>query len=59
MKMILIALVVMLSTMPCCLICADGILWNVIGFGYAAVWLWIANSIMGAYEVDKDDTQAD
>lgn len=58
MKTLLRLLLVLVSTLPCCLICADGIGLNIAGFAYAGAWVWVVYEILKAYE-RKESTQAD
>lgn len=56
MKMILTMIVILLSILPCSLICASNMWLCLLGIAYMGVWMWIANAIVNAYErKDKAD----
>lgn len=60
MKMILKLCLVLLSMLPCCLICVDGMALNVLGFIYTGAWMWTVYECLRAYEQrSKEGVQAD
>lgn len=51
---------IVLSTLPCSLVCADSLLLSVMGLSYMGVWLWIVYECMEAYgRKNRADEKAD
>lgn len=59
-KKLLVVLVILLSTLPCSLICAGNVWLCLAGMVYAGAWLWCANAILSGYERENQaGAQAD